>query len=245
MKQEFSKYFSFDRIEEPTYFTNNNNNNSNRLIQNIRTSFAQQDDVVSSFGFSLSNFEKKIPYSNKKDHKLILNGNDIKNNKNYIYLQNLKNSSNIPKIFSINDEREKKNDEEKKEFKRSQIKHKTISNYTVHRTLPLINPIPQRTIEKIIKTMNKIKSKLITYNENDLVEDVDWIINEILSDKIFKLRMNERISKEESDFSNEYSINQNNIILSRDLSNYGKICFLEINKNKTISFKKNLIIFIL
>ncbi len=116
----------------------------------------------------------------------------------------------------------KKIKEERKIFQRSDFKPKTIANITDTRKLLSLKTIPQTSIEKIVKTMNKIKEKLIYYNQNDLVEEAEWVIKEILSDKMYKIKIHEKTSKEESDFYNEYSNNRSEILLSKDISNYGK-----------------------
>lgn len=141
--------------------------------------------------------------------KLILSNNPILN----------KNKTNFTPRKNLNDPNKT---EETKVFQRSEFKPYTIANITDPRKFLGLKANPQTSIEKIITTMNKIKGKLTLYNEDDLVSEVDWVIKELLANNIYKLKIHEKISKEENDFYDEYSNNRSELLLSKDISNYGK-----------------------
>lgn len=130
-----------------------------------------------------------------------------------------------PRNQNINRDNKNKN-EDNKVFQRSEFKPKTIANISDPRKTLSLKTNPQTSLEKIVNTMNRIKGKLIFYNESDLVSEIEWAIKEILSDNMYRIKIHEKTSKEESDFYNEYSNNSQELILSKDISNYGN--FLSI-----------------
>lgn len=199
---------------QESFFNNNNNNNDDKFfgdkpVNMIKLGFDKEDESGNTLNFDSSHERKVLNFNNK-----FLQTNKCQNKefKNTAFIQRTK-------TLTINEE-------EKKVFHRSDVKHKTISNCSGNRKQLEMKSIPQTSIERIVKTMNKIKSKLLCYSESDLVQEVEWVIKEILSDNMYRIKMHEKTSKEESDFYNVYSNNQSELLLSRDISNYGKISFL-------------------
>lgn len=209
--------------KESNFILNNNNINSklqgDKLINKIKLTFEKEEEPINNTLNPNLTHEKKVLNFNNKFLQLNNNTNNNSNNQ-----RELKNTAVIPrnKMFSINED-------EKKTFQRSEIKHKTISNCSGNRKQLEMKTIPQTSIERIVKTMNKIKSKLLLYQESDLVQEVEWVIKEILSDNMYRIKMHEKTSKEESDFYNVYSNNQSELLLSRDISNYGNLRFFFFN----------------
>lgn len=200
--------------KENNLIPNNNNNNGHIQVdkQNnmIKLSFDKGDEPANTLNFNSAHEKKVLNFNNK----FFMNNNFNANNTT---AKEIKNTAFVPrnKMYTINEE-------EKKTFQRSDVKHKTISNCFGNRKQLEMKTIPQTSIERIVKTMNKIKSKLLLYSESDLVHEVEWVIKEILSDNMYKIKIHEKTSKEESDFYNVYSNNQSELLLSRDISNYGK-----------------------
>lgn len=167
----------------------------------------------------------KLHLSNDEENYLeqkFLNFNKIKIN----FTKENKNNF-VPrssKIHQLNCE-ERKVKEGKGVFQRSDYKPKTIAHISDHRKLQVLRPMPQTSIEKIVKIMNKIKLKLISIKDTDLVSECEWAIKEILSDNMYKIKIHEKTSKEESDFYNEYSNNNFEILLSRDINDCGRFYF--------------------
>lgn len=206
--QEINK----DYLTNKESINNQNDNNYDNILfdekhifTKLKLNCVNGEEIENSIDFS--SHEKKVLNFNNKFKEF---------NKNNIILKELKNSSIIPrnKAPIINEE-------ENKTFQRSEIKHKTIANCSGNRKELEMRSIPQTSIQRIVKTMNKIKNKLLSYDEIDLVQEVKWVIKEILSDNMYKIKLNEKTSKEEKDFYNNYSNNQSELLLSRDISNYG------------------------
>jgi len=197
------------------------NINGNKLIQTLKKSFAQEEEFNPHSNFC--NFNEKN-YLNFNP-KLILNRNTI-NSKNLDFIPRNK--------ISTMEETGLKIQEEGKCFQRSEFKPKTISISSSNQAFRELKNMPQTSLEKFLKTMNKIKGKLLFYDENDLAQEVDWVIKEILIDKMYKMKIHEQTTKEESDFYNEFSINKNEIILSNEISKIGKFLFY----SKYLYFKK-------
>jgi hypothetical protein len=196
--------------KEGNFNTNNISNNKifdDKLINKIKLSFDKEQETGNSLNFNSTHEEKVLNFNN----------NFFRNN---IVVKGQKTNTLTPrkKVPFLNEE-------EKKTFVRSEIKHKTIANCSGNHKHVEMKSIPQTSIERIVKAMNKIRSKLLVYSETDLVQEVEWVIKEILSDNMYRIKMHEMTSKEESDFYNNYSNNQSELLLSKDISNYGDLNF--------------------
>jgi len=206
-------------IEKSSEFSINNNNIEQKIFKNPKLNPSQQDNYNKIFNFS-NNDERKDFNNYNNSKKSILRSNTKEIIDTGILEKNRNN-------LNFREEKEKIK-HERKNFQRSDFKPKTIANCTDYKKFLELKTIPQTSIEKIVKTMNKIKRKLIQNDENDLVQEVEWVIKEILSDNMYKIKIHEKTSKEECDFYNEYSNNISEILLSRDIQNYGNKRFIFI-----------------
>lgn len=199
-------------IEKSSKFTIDEKYTEHKIFKNSKLNLTQGENSNRIFNFSNNDERKEFDYNNNCKKSILRSNTKEMNDARFFE----KNRDNL-----ILKEEEEKIKYERKNFQRSDFKPKTIANCTDYKKFLELKTIPQTSIEKIVKTMNKIKGRLIQYNENDLVQQVEWVIKEILSDNMYKIKIHEKTSKEECDFYNEYSNNISDILLSRDIQNYG------------------------
>lgn len=195
------------------------NKSGNKLIHKTKTNLNNQTEMES---------EEKS-YSSLISEFKIKNNNNINNNKPN-FPKEVKHSSFLPNFRNFRfSEVNGKTVEERKVFQRTEFRPKTISfNDESAKKVLGIRAIPQTSIERIVKIMNKAKLRLIANNnhEDEIVDEVDWAIKEILSDNLYKIEVHEKFSKEEKEFYKEYSNYNSDVVLAREISKYGIFRFL-------------------
>ncbi len=97
-------------------------------------------------------------------------------------------------------------------------KQSTIVNYKKS-----VQDAPQTNLEKIVEIMKKIKEKLNFYNEQDLAAEIEWVTKEILSNNIYKMKVDNKEGREENPFFDEYSNIKSEKLFNKDILKSGKI----------------------
>lgn len=199
--------------------SNSNAINHIRKIKKQNFNLTQDEESAKKAFSDIISIDKKNIKINSKDI------NEYKEITKKNHPKDIKHSAILPtnKILKLMEADGKKN-EEKKTFQRTDYRPKTISfsKDNIKKFLG-IRAIPQTSIEKIIKIMNKVKSKLIANSENEILDEVDWVIKEILSDNMYKIEVHDKFSYEEKEFYKEYSNNKSDIFLRRDNFEKGKL----------------------
>lgn len=85
---------------------------------------------------------------------------------------------------------------------------------------------PQTTVEKIVDIMKKIKDRLNLHNELDLMAEVEWVTKEILSNNIYKLKVEDKDGKEDTGFFDEYSNIRSEKLFNKDIIKSGNFYFV-------------------
>lgn len=111
---------------------------------------------------------------------------------------------------------------------RTDFKPRTITGSNMTNFKKNFQEAPQTTLEKIIDIMKKIKEKLNLHNEIDLANDSEWITKEILSNNIYKLKVDHKEGKEENGFYDEYSNIKSEKLFNKDIIKSGIIIKIKI-----------------
>lgn len=83
---------------------------------------------------------------------------------------------------------------------------------------------PLTTLEKIVNIMKKIKDKLNEHKEIELATETEWIVKEILSNNIYKLKFDDKDG--DSQFFDEYSNIKSEKLFNKDVMKSGKLFFI-------------------
>lgn len=105
---------------------------------------------------------------------------------------------------------------------RSDFKGRTTCGTSISNFKKNLQEAPQTTLEKIVDIMKKIKDKLNLHNELDLAHDAEWVTKEILSNNIYKLKVDHKDGKEENGFFDEYSNIKSEKLFNKDIIKSGK-----------------------
>ena len=106
---------------------------------------------------------------------------------------------------------------------RTDFKGRTTSGASISNFKKNFQVAPQTTLEKIVDIMKKIKEKLNFHNEIDLANDAEWITKEILTNNIYRLKVDDKEGKEENGFFDEYSNIKSEKLFNKDIIKSGKI----------------------
>jgi hypothetical protein len=143
------------------------------------------------------------------------------------------------KLFSGRKDQIKEKPSEVTSFFRTDFKPRTLnSTSALNNFKKNFSDNPQTTLEKIVDIMKKIKDRLHVHNEIDLVADAEWVTKEILTNNIYKLKVEEKDGKEDNGFFDEYSNIKSEKLFNKDIQKSGNIIIETLFLLKT--FKLNL-----
>lgn len=120
---------------------------------------------------------------------------------------------------------------------RTDFKGRTTCGTSITNFKKVFQEAPQTTLEKIVDIMKKIKDKLNLLNETDLANDAEWVTKEILSNNIYKLKVDDKEGKDENGFFDEYSNIKSEKLFNKDIIKSGN--FFILFKFKKIKFLSN------
>lgn len=121
---------------------------------------------------------------------------------------------------------------------RTDFRGRTTCGTSITNFKKVFQEAPQTTLEKIMEIMKKIKDKLNLHNEMDLANDAEWVTKEILTNNIYKLKVDYKDGKEENGFFDEYSNIKSEKLFNKDIIKSGKFCIkliLIVNNRKSNS----------
>ncbi len=104
----------------------------------------------------------------------------------------------------------------------SDLKSRTTNTPSMINFRKNIIDAPQTTLEKIVDIMKKIKEKLNVHNEIDLGNDAEWVMKELLTNNIYKLKVEDKEGMEENSFFDEYSNIKSEKLFNKDIIKSGK-----------------------
>jgi len=106
---------------------------------------------------------------------------------------------------------------------RSDFKPRTLnSTSTLNNFKKNFQEAPQTTLEKIVDIMKKIKDKLNLHNEMELAADAEWVTKEILTNNIYKLKVEDKDGKDDNGFFDEYSNIKSEKLFNKDIIKSGQ-----------------------
>lgn len=130
-------------------------------------------------------------------------------------------NTNSNNIFFPNREEIQKENENVKKHLRTDFRPRTLnSTSAVTNFKKNFSEKPQTTMDKIVILMKGIKDRLLIHNEIEAVADVDWITKEIVTNNIYKVKVEE---KEENSFYDEYSNLKSEKLFGEDIIKSGKL----------------------
>jgi hypothetical protein len=121
---------------------------------------------------------------------------------------------------------------------RTDFRGRTTCGTSITNFKKVFQEAPQTTLEKIMEIMKKIKDKLNLHNEMDLANDTEWVTKEILTNNIYKLKVDYKDGKEENGFFDEYSNIKSEKLFNKDIIKSGKFCrklIIIVNNRKSNS----------
>jgi hypothetical protein len=121
-------------------------------------------------------------------------------------------------------------------IKEKENKLSTQKNLSIQKTLNIssavdsfkknLNDNPQTTMNKIILIMKKVKDKLNEFREFELINEIDWVTKEIVTNNVYNLKIEENREKEEIDFYDEFSNMRSEKMFNNDIIKSGNFYFI-------------------